>query len=260
MAFITVNRLSTSNTTPTVTGTVSLERFDSDGKPKHTIEVYANYGIYTLFDGNLGLDESVTPNVWKLRFNQPLAAGSYSINAVVRNISDGAIVATDNTTNELSINAPTQLQIRQQSLTIPQKLALVAGLLNGLSKSFGGQSGMGGNPAVHPTQDDDSSTTLVGRGSEEGENDARRASNKKVAEKNKVSTPPQNHPMASVSPVPVGADDSDVPDDMEAPNSVGILTQMGEVEAAHSAVRGAPDEAAALSSQQYSSTPTSSFG
>ena len=259
MAFITVNALRTSNTRPTVTGTVSFERFDGEGNPKQTIEVYANYGLYTLFDGNLGLDESVTPNVWKLRFNEPLKNGSYSINAVVRNVSDGSIAATDNTTNELSITAPTEREVQQQNLTIPQKLALVAGLINGLSRSFGGQSGVGGNPSVHPTQDDDTSTTLRGRGSEEGNNDPRVKSKKARADKLKVTTPPQKHSMSSVDAAITSAALGEIPD-IDPPTSADILNQLGAIEAANAAVSGAPDEAAALSQQQYNSTPTSSFG
>jgi len=265
MASITVNKLTTSNTTPTLTGTVSFERFDTEGKPKETIEVYVNYGLYTLFDGNLGLDESVTPNVWKLRFDTPLRAGIYSVNAVVRNISDGAIVATDSTEQELSITSPTPQEVRNQNLTLPQKVAVVAGLLNGLSRSFGGQSGVGGNPAVHPTLDDDSSTTLRGRGSEEGNNEPRHKSRKARADKMKVETPPIKHPFQSTG---ISAEDAaavgnaalEQAADIAPPSSADILSQLGDVERAMATVSGAPDEAAALSQQQYSSTPTSSFG
>ena len=52
MPSITVNQLFTTNTAPTITGLVTLDRKKGD-----TINVRFNYELYRLFDGNLGLEE-----------------------------------------------------------------------------------------------------------------------------------------------------------------------------------------------------------
>lgn len=172
MASITVNRLSTSNTMPTITGTVEYERFDSFGKPKQTINVYVNYNKYKLFDGNLGIDETVKPNVWKLHFSTPLYPGTYDVVAYVVDVNTDLIVTSDDSIDELSITPKPVVTYSPQQpssnpLTILGKLALVNGLMNGLGKMFGGQNGIGDNPSVHPAQDDQISTHLSGRGAQE---------------------------------------------------------------------------------------------
>jgi hypothetical protein len=169
MTKITVNRLSTSNTMPTITGTVEFERFDFLG-PKHTIEVVVNYNRYKLFDGNLGIDEKVNPNVWKLHFDSRLYPGVYDVDANIVDVKTGVIIQTDETNAELTITnppIPTYQSSRQNPSSILGKLALVNGLMNGLGKMFGGQNGIGDNPSVHPNQDDQISTHLGGRGAQE---------------------------------------------------------------------------------------------
>jgi hypothetical protein len=210
MASITVRPLSTSNTMPTITGTVDFERFDAYGKPKQTIQIYVNYNKYKLFDGNLGLDESVKPNVWKLHFSSPLLVGSYDIVANVIDINSNLIVASDNTVEELRI---TQLPVvtyspqqpRSNPLTILGKLALVQGLMNGLGQMFGGQNGIGDNPSVHPAQDDQISTHLGGRGAQE-RNEHPTVKDKEKRQKKMTVPYPVPRPAEFKSTKPAGAD------------------------------------------------------
>ena len=205
MTKITVKQLSTSNTMPMITGTVEFERFDTLRKPKHTINVYVNYNKYTLFDGNLGLDESVKPNIWKLHFSSPLYPGTYDVEAQVVDVTTNTVVVSDNTINELTITSPPVITYSRPSadpLTILGKLALVNGLMAGLGKLFGGQNGIGQNPSVHPAQDDQASTALHGRGANERDNDAR----ERDRNKRKMTVPyPVPRPEEFKSTKPSGA-------------------------------------------------------
>ena len=172
MAFITVNRLTTANTVPTLTGTVEFNRITRTEKETktQTINVIVNYNRYKLFDGNLGLDESVTPNVWKLHFSSPLYPGTYDVEAQVIDTSTNMVIASDSSTNELTIlNTYSTVSAPTSSMNLLQKFALVNGLMSGLGKLFGGQNGIGDNPSVHPAQDDQISTNLAGRGNQERE-------------------------------------------------------------------------------------------
>ena len=171
MAKITVNRLATSNTMPTITGTVDFERIVNIGNTTktQTIHVIVNYNRYKLFDGNLGLDESKTPNVWKLHFSAPLYPGTYEVEAQVIDVENNMMIASD-ASNQLTIlrTYPTVSAAPSSgNMSILQKLALVQGLMNSLNRSFGGSSGIGQNPSVHPNQDDQISTHLGGRGAQE---------------------------------------------------------------------------------------------
>jgi hypothetical protein len=196
MLKITVNRLGTSNTTPTITGTVEFDRITKIGNvtKTQTINVIVNYNRYKLFDGNLGLDESKTPNVWKLHFDKPLYPGVYEVEAQIIDVENNLVLASDTSTNELTIFStyPTIAANPSDSssnLSILQKLALVQGLMNSMNKLFGGSSGIGQNPSVHPNQDDQISTTLLGRGAQEGDNHPTRKDKIKRQKKNVIPVP-----------------------------------------------------------------------
>jgi hypothetical protein len=197
MAKITVKPLTTSNTTPTLTGTVEFERFDTQGNPKHTIQVVVNYNTYKLFDGNLGLDETKTPNIWKLHFSEPLYANYvYDVEAQVIDISTNTVIASDDSYAELTItNPPVQVTQRQSNMNLLQKIATVSLLMNSLNRLFGGQNGIGDNPSVHPVKDDDSSTSLSGRADEERNEDPRVKDKKARQAPNKIPLPPKKHNM-----------------------------------------------------------------
>lgn len=169
MAKITVNRLSTTNATPTITGTVEFERFDANKVPKETIQVVINYNTYNLFENGLGIDETKTPTVWKLQIDSPLFPATYDVEANVVDVVTKRILASDDTVDELIIQSPFQAtgQPAQPKMSIAQKVALIAGLMNSVNSLFGGQNGIGPLPSVHPATDDDSSTSLVARGKEE---------------------------------------------------------------------------------------------
>jgi hypothetical protein len=192
--YINVNPLSPTSPTPILTGQVKFER-----QKNQTIYITVNYITYKLFDGNLGLDESVTPNVWKLHFSSPLYPGTYDVEANVIDVTNNIIVVSDNVYGELVIKRPTvaSVQYKQQNMTIPQKVALVAGLLDAVSKipGGGGNSGVGGNPSVHPVEDDDGTTSLPGRADKERDTDPRVTSKKKRQEANKIPRPPIKHPF-----------------------------------------------------------------
>jgi len=195
--FINVNPLSTTSPTPILTGQVKFER-----QKNQTIYITVNYITYKLFDGNLGLDESVTPNVWKLHFSAALYPGTYDVEANVIDVTNNIIVVSDNVYGELVIQRPTvaSIQYKQQSMTIPQKVALVAGLLDAVSKipGGGGNSGVGGNPSVHPVEDDDGSTGLPGRADKERDTDPRVTSKDARQKANKIPRPPIKHPFGVV--------------------------------------------------------------
>jgi len=195
--FIKVNSLSTTNPTPILTGTVKFDRMQNQ-----TIEITVNYITYKLFQGNLGIDETVTPNVWKLHFSAPLYPGNYDVEARVIDVTNNIIVVSDNVYGELTITRPqsTSLQARSRNLTIPQKVALVAGLLDAVSKlpGSGGNSGVGGNPSVHPVIDDDCTTSQPGRADHEREEDPRVKDKDTRQKPNKIPKPPKSHPFSVV--------------------------------------------------------------
>lgn len=209
MTKITVNRLATSNTMPTITGTVEFERIKTIGNTTktQTIHVIVNYNRYKLFDGNLGLDESKTPNVWKLHFSTPLYPGTYDVEAQVIDVDTNLILTSDESTDELTIlrTYPTTpgYSSASSNMTVLQKLLLVQGLMNSLNRLFGGQNGIGQNPSVHPNQDDQISTSLIGRGAQEGDNDPRRKG--KIARQKKMVVPvpvPRPDEFKSTKPAP----------------------------------------------------------
>ena len=59
--YIIVNKLTTANSMPTISGTAVLNRFDSFGNPDQALEVILNYRPYYLFEGNLGLSNTDVP-------------------------------------------------------------------------------------------------------------------------------------------------------------------------------------------------------
>jgi hypothetical protein len=85
-------------------------------------------------------------------------------------------------------------------MTIPQKVMLVAGLLDAVSKipGGGGNSGVGGNPSVHPNIDDDSSTDLCARADKERDEEVTVKDKDKRQEANKIPKPPKKHPFGVV--------------------------------------------------------------
>jgi len=152
---ITVNTLVTTNTAPTLTGTVvDLNRTDGE-----SIRVIVNYEIYDLFGGNLGLDETKTPNEWKLHFSDPLPTGVYDVEAYIVD-KNGRLSVSDDTRDELTIaEIPAEQAV---PLTIKQKLDKLAKLqraMNLLSAA-----------GVHPTSNDDSSTNKLFKGDKESNN------------------------------------------------------------------------------------------
>lgn len=183
MTFITVNKQTTTNTKPTITGTVKLDRAQGE-----TINIRLNYVTYELFGGNLGINEKVTPNIWTIELDDPLEIGIYDVEAYVLD-STGRIIASDDTSKDLSIYVIPQ-QTQQQTATLAQKMSRMNQLMqsmNILSAALG--SSVGG---PHPATNDDSSTHLHGRGKEESNKSAEEKDYKKkkvkknpVAKKNK---------------------------------------------------------------------------
>jgi len=206
MASISITPLSTSNTAPTLTGYVDFQRFSSlGGKPKETISVYVNYTKYTLFDGNLGLDETVTPNKWKLHFSTKLYPGTYQVEAYVSDVVSNTIIASDVKETGITITQPTPVQIKQQNPTLLEKVATVALLMASLDKLFGGKNGISPVPSVHPTLNDDASTSLVGRGNEEAAEDTSRKSKDKTIRKGNVNpNPVENKAVDPTAGIPGG--------------------------------------------------------
>lgn len=210
MVKITVNRLSTSNTMPTLTGTVEFERIKTIGNTTktQTIHVIVNYNRYKLFDGNLGLDESKTPNVWKLHFSAPLYPGTYEVEAQVIDTETNLVIASDDSSSELTIlrTYPTiSARPTNNNLSLLQKLALVQGLMNSLNRSFGGNGGIGQNPSVHPNQDDQISTNLTGRGAQERSEHPTVKDKEKRQKKMVVPYPvPRPDEFKSTKPAPAG--------------------------------------------------------
>jgi len=198
MAKITVDRLTTSNTVPTITGTATFDRFDLEGNPKEAIEIILNYNPYYMFEGNLGVEKSDIAGTykWKLHVDSPLYPGIYDVEANVYTVADDMIIASDDTTDELTILAPPPTYINGRYVvpkpTLAQKAATVAALMGALNNLFG-NSGVGGpSPSVHPTQDDQASSSLAARGSEEREEDPRVKSKDKVVDEAPVPPPKHN--------------------------------------------------------------------
>jgi hypothetical protein len=257
MPSITVKRLSTSNTTPTITGTVEFERFDSRGNPKESFEINVNYIQYRLFDGNLGVDETKTPNEWRLQFDSALFPGTYDVEATVFDVNTNQILASDDTVNELIITAPPRGTQLDNSFDLRQRYLRLNLLMNSLNTLFGGRNGLSPLPSVHPTQDDQSSTSLMAGGS------AERGQHLVTKSKDNVVDRANTGQKANLKVVDSAAIVAGVPD-IPPPSSADILSQMGEYDAAAraatEAVRSAPDTAAAAAQFQFSSTPTSSTG
>jgi hypothetical protein len=199
MTKITVNKLSTSNTTPIITGKATFQRFDLDGKtPKEAIEVILNYNPYYMFEGNLGIEETATKDeyIWKLHIDSPLYPGTYDVEANIYRVSDDIIIASDDTTNEITITSEPPKYINGAMVvpkkSLAQKAATVSALMGALQNLFG-NSGVGGpSAAVHPTQDDQSSSSLAARGSEERSEDPRVKSKKQVVDEAPVPPPKHN--------------------------------------------------------------------
>lgn len=162
MAEITVTPLSTSNTTPTIIGTVSLDREQGE-----TILVRVDYKSYELFESNLGLDEDQIPNVWKLHFDEPLTTGVYDVDAFVLDKNKN-IIASETTAGELRISVDDAATAAAQNQTLQKKLQRMQNLqlaMNLLNTAMGALSG--GVSGPHPATNDDSSTHLHARGKEE---------------------------------------------------------------------------------------------
>jgi hypothetical protein len=267
MAKITVNRLSTTNATPTITGTVEFERFDANKVPKETIQIVINYNTYKLFENGLGIDETKKPTVWKLQIDSPLFPATYDVEANVVDVVTKRILASDDTVDELIIQAPFQATGQPQpKMSIAQKVALIAGLMNSVNSLFGGQNGISPLPSVHPATDDDSSTSLAGRGKEERPQDPRvksrndtRAKGVTTSDKTVGNDKTSNQQMGTQTVT----DAADLDQLANAWMTEGLQTPEQTLEKAMENVRSAPDLAQSLIQSQTqfnSSTPTTPFG
>ena len=167
MAKITIDNLSTYDLNPLITGTVEFERFDSLGNPKQTFQIVINYMTYKLFVGNLGVNEKVTPNIWKLKINTQLYYGTYEVEAQIIDIATNRVV--ESATKNIIIQRPPQRNsyIQPKNLSLYQKFMAVNMLMGALDRMFGGKSGIKPIPSVHPVRDDQASTTEIARGKEE---------------------------------------------------------------------------------------------
>lgn len=225
MASITVNRVSTSNTMPTITGTVEFERFDSRGNPKESFGINVNYIQYRLFDGNLGVDETKTPNQWKLQFDSKLFPGTYDVEAIVFDVNTNRILASDDSVDELIITALPKGSPADNSFNLRQRYLRLNLLMNSLNTLFGGRNGLSPLPAVHPTQDDQSSTSLLAGGSaERGQHPVPKSKDNTVDRAN-------TGQKANLKVVDSAAIVAAVPD-IPPPTSDDILNQIGESNAA----------------------------
>lgn len=209
---ITVNRLITTNTKPTITGTITeFQRIDPttlDAQQKLSVKI--NYKSYNLFQGNLGLDETVTPNVWKLQLDEDLFPGLYSVEVTVIDVATAQVLQNKIEPDIIQIQQQTAQQIAAQNISIPQQTAKIQALMGLVNQLFGGSNGVGGNPAIHPTTHDDSSTSLAARGGKERKKDPRVISAKKRAKKEKTPTTRKKDQMKSVSPEPKEPSDDDM--------------------------------------------------
>lgn len=230
MAKITVKKLTTSNTMPTLTGTVEFQRFSAPGKAKESIEVYVNYVPYRLFEGNLGLDETKTPNEWKLTFDSPLYPGTYDVEAIVYDIASNQIIASDDTVNELTITAPVRRSAAQQQYDLRRRYQRLNLLMNSINLLFGGKNGLTPLPSVHPTLDDQSSTTLLAAGNEERSQDPRPTSDQKTKVTD-AALPPSKHAFRATD----GSDDAEDTYDLTLGSSDQALDLLGDIQKAQDA-------------------------
>ena len=244
MAKIKVKKLITTNTVPTITGTVEFERFDANRNPKETIQVVLNFNKYKLFENGLGIDETKTPTVWKLQINSPLFPGTYDVEANVIEVGTNRIVASDETVDELIIQTQQAATgFTPPKPTIAQKVATIAALLGAANSLFGGQSGISALPSVHPTDDDDSSTALAGRGKEERNQDPSVKSMDKTCAKG-VTTCNKTVGNDKTSNQQMGTQEVTSPEQLDAiANDVGFLTPEASYENAMDNVRAAQDTA-----------------
>ena len=263
MAKIKVKKLITTNTVPTITGTVEFERFDANRNPKETIQVVLNFNKYKLFENGLGIDETKTPTVWKLQINSPLFPGTYDVEANVVEVGTNRIVASDETVDELIIQtqqAATGFTPRKP--TIAQKVATIAALLGAANSLFGGQSGISALPSVHPTDDDDSSTALAGRGKEERNQDPSVKSMDTVRSRGQPGTPPQvGNDKTSNQSLSMGTQEVTSPEQLD--QLANDFSWMSPSDALNNLGDGQQDLAQSLIQSQAqidSSTPTTPFG
>ena len=210
--FINVNKLTTANTMPIISGKAVFSRFDSLGNPDQSIEIILNYRPYYLFEGQLGLSETGIPNTynWNLHIDAPLYPGTYDVEANIYNVKDDLIVASDDSVNEITILDPYRTYGGQPApapkKSLAQKAATVAALMNSLSNLFG-NSGVGGaSPSVHPVQDDQASSPLVSRGNEERSEDTMVKSKDKVVDEAPLPPPASNFDVTGDSGAKNGVD------------------------------------------------------
>lgn len=258
MTSITVKRLSTANNTPTITGTVEFERFDSLGNPKETIQIIINYNTYKLFENGLGIDETKTPIVWKLQIDSPLFPATYDVEANVIDVVTKRILAADDTTDELIIQStPITPGVQQPKMSIAQKVALVSGLMNSVNNLFGGKNGLTPLASVHPTNDDDSSTSLVGRGKEERPQDPRVKSQNNTRAKG-VTTSDKTVGNDKTSNQQMGTQEVTSPEQLDQlANDASWMNPTDALENATNAVRSAPDTGASTAVNPYGNIGTS---
>jgi len=267
---ITVNRLTTANTMPMITGFADFKRFDNLNQPLEDIEILINYNAYYLYEGNLGLESTPIADVykWKLHIDAPLFPGTYEIQANIYDVATGNTITTDKTTNELTILPPLPGKNGPPQKSLKQKAATVAALMGALEGLFG-SGGVGGpSPSVHPTLDDQSSTSLVARGSKERKEDPRVKSKKKTVDE--IPVPPEKHPFKATDPAgdaPLPADKMEPAKIEEAQSNLGdskaqqgapIYDQMGNYTGYNETVPDTPPEPASISSSEIeaaSSTP-----
>jgi hypothetical protein len=228
--YIKVNKLTTANSMPMITGTAVFNRFDSLGNPDQAIEVILNYRPFYLFEGNLGLVETSTPDtyIWRLHVDAPLYPGTYDVEANIYSVADDQILATNNSAKELTIldpyrqygNAP----VASPTKSLAQKAAVVAGLMDSLTNMFG-NSGVGGpSPSVHPVQDDQASSPLVGRGNEERSEDTMVKSKDTV--KDRAPVPDKKSNFTSTDPAAV--DEPAEKKDVETPSMENANTELAD--------------------------------
>jgi gliding motility-associated-like protein len=91
---VTVNSQTTTNQTPTITGTATLNAGE-------TLSVTINGVVYSVGDGNL----SISGTTWTLVIPSSLAIATYSVEAIITNSS--GFTLTDGSSDELVIYSPT---------------------------------------------------------------------------------------------------------------------------------------------------------
>ena len=227
---ISVNKLTTANSMPTITGTAVFNRFDSLGNPDQAIEIILNYRPFYLFEGQLGLVETSTPDtyIWRLHVDAPLYPGTYDVEANIYNVADDQIVTSDRSFNEITILDPYRQYgnrpVAPAKKSLAQKAAVVAGLMNSLSNMFG-NSGVGGpSPAVHPVQDDQASSPLVGRGNEERSEDPRVKSKEQIVDTAPLPPPKHNFTVTDAA----AATEPTAEKDVETPTMDNANTELGD--------------------------------